>query len=53
MERFGVLEEGARGTEDGRTEDLTLKYDSQTADESWEELVKRLSTVGEGWQTEE
>ena len=47
-----MLEESAGGTEDGRTEDLTLEFDSQTADETWEEFIKRVKNVGTGWQTE-
>jgi len=52
IKRVGVLEEGTRGTEDGRTEDLTLEYDSEIADETWEEFLKRAKGVGKGWQTE-
>jgi hypothetical protein len=52
IRKSGVLEEGARGTEDGRTEDLTLDYDSETADETWGEFLKRLQSVGKDWQTE-
>ena len=51
IQRLGVLEE--RGdTEDGRTEDLTLEYDSESADETWEEFLKRLDVVEKDWQTD-
>ena len=52
IQKSGVLEKGAAGTEDGRTEDLTLGYDSETADESWTEFLERLRGVGKSWQTE-
>jgi len=47
-----VLEDGAGGTEDGRTEDVTIEYDSETADETWGEFIKRVNSVGTGWETE-
>ena len=51
IQKSGVLEE-ARGVEDGRTEDLTLEYDSVTADEDWGEFMNRLNSVGKNWHTE-
>jgi len=47
-----VLKDGAGGTEDGRTEDVTIAYDSETADETWGEFLKRVHSVGTGWGTE-
>jgi hypothetical protein len=51
MEKSGVLEE-AQGTEDGRTEDLTVQYDSVNADESWDEFLRRVKDVGKQWYKE-
>ncbi|MCJ1225533.1 hypothetical protein MMC12_002182 [Toensbergia leucococca] len=36
----------------GRTENVTIAYDSVTADESWKEFLKRLDKVKHGWTTE-
>ena len=35
--------------EDGRTESVVLKFDSQEADETWEELLGQLKKLEEGW----
>lgn len=34
---------------DGRTEDLVISFDSQTADESWTEFLGRLTRVEKDW----
>jgi hypothetical protein len=39
--------------EDGRTEDMIVKYDSETADETWIEFKKRLHGLEEGWTADE
>jgi len=52
LTKLGVLKDGAGGTEDGRTEDVTIAYDSETADETWGEFLKRVHSVGTGWGTE-
>jgi hypothetical protein len=44
--------EESRGTEDGRTEDLTVQYESASADESWDEFTGRVQNVGSKWRTE-
>jgi hypothetical protein len=50
----GVLEgESGGGTEDGRTEDVMIKFDSQTADESWHEFLGRMDGVKRSWIEEE
>lgn len=51
----GVLEKTAPGFQDGRTEDLTLLFDSEAADETWTEFAKRVKSVGKvsGWKVEE
>jgi hypothetical protein len=51
IQKTGVLEE-SRGTEDGRTEDLIVQYDSVNADESWNQFLGRIQDVGNGWQRE-
>lgn len=33
----------------GRTENVVIRYDTQTADESWGEFLKRLGEVERGW----
>ncbi|MCJ1412346.1 hypothetical protein MMC19_006440 [Ptychographa xylographoides] len=35
--------------EDGRTENVLMGFDSQTADESWKEFVGRLRAMEAGW----
>ncbi|MCJ1435250.1 hypothetical protein MMC27_004622 [Xylographa pallens] len=40
-------EGGRRG--DGRTEDVVISYDSQTADESWAEFIGRLQKMEGRW----
>lgn len=50
----GVLEgENGGGVEDGRTEDLMIKFDSQTADESWHEFLGRMDGAKKSWLVEE
>lgn len=51
IQRSGVLQQH-RGTEDGRTEDLIIKFDSINADESWDEMVERLREIGKKWHVE-
>lgn len=51
IQKSGVLEE-VRGTEDGRTEDLIVQYDSVNADESWDEFLGRVQNVGRSWKKE-
>jgi hypothetical protein len=46
-----VLDE-IRGAEDGRTQDLSIGYDSVTADESWDEFLERVNDIGKTWHTE-
>lgn len=41
------------GIEDGRTEDVEIKFDSQTADESWHEFLGRMDIVKGDWEVEE
>ncbi len=36
-------------TDDGRTESVVLRFETQNADESWTEFVKRLDTLEERW----
>jgi hypothetical protein len=51
----GVLggEGFGEGIEDGRTEDVKLKFDSQTADESWHQFLGRMDAVKRDWEVEE
>lgn len=35
--------------EDGRTENVMIKFDSQTADETWKEFLTRLHNLESGW----
>jgi hypothetical protein len=51
----GVLDgEGIyKGVEDGRTEDLKISFDSQTADETWHEFLGRIDAVKGDWQIEQ
>ena len=53
---YGIRKEGVEAPDaeggrrgDGRTEDVVISYDSQTADESWAEFVGRLRRVEGGW----
>lgn len=36
-------------TDDGRTESVVLEYETQSADESWTQFLKRLSQLEERW----
>ncbi|MCJ1403551.1 hypothetical protein MMC11_006774 [Xylographa trunciseda] len=40
-------EGGRRG--DGRTEDVVISFDSQTADETWKQFLGRLHKMEGGW----
>ena len=51
----GVLggKSDGEGIEDGRTEDMEIKFDSQTANESWHEFLGRMDIVKRDWEIEE
>lgn len=36
-------------TDDGRTESVVLGYETQSADESWAQFLKRLNNLEERW----
>ncbi|MCJ1354330.1 MAG: hypothetical protein MMC33_004318 [Icmadophila ericetorum] len=36
----------------GRTDNVVIKFDSQTADESWGEFLRRLGEVESGWDVD-
>jgi hypothetical protein len=38
--------------EDGRTETIVLKYDSEVVGETWSEFLGRLRDVEVGWEVE-
>jgi hypothetical protein len=51
----GVLtcDDRGEGVEDGRTEDVLIKVDSQTADESWHKFLGRMDVIKRDWAVEE
>lgn len=53
LKKYGVGEPGLERFEDGRTESVVVAYDSQTADENWEEFLTRLDQLKENWSVDE
>ncbi len=37
---------------DGRSENVTIDFDSETASESWEQFLARLKTLEDEWEHE-
>jgi len=54
LRKCGVETPDAQGgrVNDGRSENITIEYDTETAQEGWSEFLKRLSDLEDEWERE-
>ena len=54
LRECGVETPDAQGgrVNDGRSENITIEFDTETAKEGWSEFLKRLSDLEDEWQRE-